>query len=132
MDGGIKLRHVLVAILIGGIVIACGVYQGKKEIAEPNTAQAATNFGTSYEIIEQEPIMIDAEVLIDDPNVILENLLNTPPPPTVIWQRVLMDVSAYCSCEICCERWAKIPVSSGKRTTASGHIIKEGHNFVIS
>ena len=55
MDGRIKLRHVLVAILIGGIAIACGVYQGHKGIdkIEQNVEQ---------EIDAQEKVHWDIEV----------------------------------------------------------------------
>jgi 3D (Asp-Asp-Asp) domain-containing protein len=34
------------------------------------------------------------------------------------------NISAYCTCERCCEKWSKY------RTTASGHKIKKGDRFV--
>jgi len=48
------------------------------------------------------------------------------------WKTVIMNVSAYCPCKICCERWANVPVSSGKRKTASGHTIHVGDKFVAA
>ena len=48
------------------------------------------------------------------------------------WEEKKMEVTAYCACEKCCETWAKIPVSSGKRKTAGGHIIKAGDKFVAA
>ena len=48
------------------------------------------------------------------------------------WDTILMNVSAYCPCEICCEGFASIPVSSGKRKTASGHTIRVGDKFIAS
>jgi len=48
------------------------------------------------------------------------------------WETVEMNVSAYCPCEKCCDHWGKIPVSSGKRKTASGHTIKVGDKFVAA
>jgi len=48
------------------------------------------------------------------------------------WEIIKMNVSAYCPCEKCCEQWAGIPVSSGKRKTASGHTIHVGDKFVAA
>ena len=39
-----------------------------------------------------------------------------------------MNVSAYCLCEKCCGRWAKVH----PRRTASGHIIQPGDHFVAA
>ena len=39
------------------------------------------------------------------------------------WETVKMNVSAYCPCTECCDHWGEVPVSSGKRTTASGRKI---------
>jgi 3D (Asp-Asp-Asp) domain-containing protein len=40
--------------------------------------------------------------------------------------RKIFRVTAYdADCEICCGRYARIPVSSGQRRTASGHIITD-------
>jgi len=38
-------------------------------------------------------------------------------------------VTAYCPCEKCCGKWAKIP---GPRVTANGHKIQEGDKFVAA
>jgi len=39
-----------------------------------------------------------------------------------------MNVSAYCLCEKCCEKWSKVY----PRRTASGHIIKKDDKFVAA
>lgn len=114
MDDKIKIRHALVAILIGGIVIACGVHQGKKEVkaAEQKIdAQEKTHWDIEVKKMESQPMKV---TYIDH------------------WQVVKMRTSAYCPCKICCERWASIPVSSGKRKTASGHTINVGDKFVAA
>jgi len=94
MDDKIRIRHVLVAMLIGFSCIFMGTIKGRQE----------------------------REVL---PNVIIE-------PPTTEWETVTMTVTAYCPCELCCDDWGKILVSSGERKTASKHTIKEGDKFVAA
>lgn len=42
------------------------------------------------------------------------------------------EVTAYCPCSKCCGKWAETPISSGKRRTASGHVIKVGDRFVAA
>jgi 3D (Asp-Asp-Asp) domain-containing protein len=41
-------------------------------------------------------------------------------------------VSGYCPCTVCCDEWGRIPVESGQRRTASGHIIRPGDKFVAA
>ncbi len=57
---------------------------------------------------------------------------STKPKSTEQWKTITMRVTAYCPCNKCCDQWADIPISSGKRKTASGHTIHVGDKFVAA
>lgn len=103
MDGKIGLKHVVVAMLIGFVFIFLGFRQGNREkvLAETN-------------IIIEPPIT--------EPNIVPPI---TEPNDVPEWETIVMNVSAYCPCEICCESFAD-------SITASGYKIKEGDVFVAA
>jgi len=107
MNSRMTLNQVLFALILGAGAILLGVNTGVKQ------AEA--------ELDKEEAIFWAKET---------KKMRETPPVPE--WETVLMNVSAYCSCAKCCERWASIPVSSGKRKTASGHTIHVGDKFVAA
>jgi len=72
--------------------------------------------------LEMKKGKAEQEVL---PNVIIEK-------PVDEWETVAMKVTAYCPCELCCDDWGKILVSSGERKTSSGHTIRKGDKFVAA
>lgn len=118
MEDGIKLRHVLVAIVICGIIISLGYSQVIKEKNEFEKAKEKLGqtldilldtFEKTIEEMESEPNIVEPE-----PNIPVEE-----------WKIVIMDVSAYCPCEICCENFAD-------GITASGHKIQKGDVFVAA
>lgn len=49
-----------------------------------------------------------------------------------IRKKEIWNVSAFCPCAICCESWASVPVSSGRRRTASGHVIRAGDRLIAA
>lgn len=103
MDDKIGLRHVVVAILISCVFIFLGFQQGSKE-----KAFAETN--------------IIIELPTTEPNTVLPI---TEPNDVPEWEIVVMNVSAYCPCSICCGNFAD-------GITASGYKIKEGDVFVAA
>ncbi len=106
MDGKITLNQVLATLCIGGAVMLMAMHHAGNDIAD----------AVEQEIDAQEKVHWDIEVKKMEAE----------------WITIKMDVSAYCPCEICCEQWAGIPVSSGKRKTAGGHTIHVGDKFVAA
>jgi 3D (Asp-Asp-Asp) domain-containing protein len=98
-------KEIVFTFVLAIFAIGLGVWQGKKESQSPKP--------------ELQEVKQQLEEIVADPN-------------TVGWIIIKMDVSAYCPCETCCEQWADIPVSSGKRKTASGHTIHVGDKFVAA
>ena len=103
MNGKIELKHTIVGILIACIFAFGGLRRVKDLSQIQNEVKAGQQAKTYY------PVDVVSE-----------------------WETVLMDASAYCPCTKCCDNWGTIPVSSGKRKTASGHTIKIGDKFVAA
>ncbi len=116
MDGKITLGQISLTLLLGCIPIFFGITAGL-DIKAKDIEQ---------KIDAQEKVFWDIEVKkMEDANDIA-----LPVDPN--WVTIKMNTSAYCPCKICCEQWAGIPVSSGKRKTASGHTIHVGDKFVAA
>lgn len=105
-------NQVLITLCIGGGAILLAMHQAGHE------ADAI-----EQKIDAQEKAHWDIEV---------KKMAEEKPAPKWKWIVVKMEVTAYCPCAKCCEQWAGIPVSSGKRKTASGHTIHVGDKFVAA
>jgi 3D (Asp-Asp-Asp) domain-containing protein len=112
MQDEMKWYHGVVAIVICCVVIFLGTQRGK-ELNQIEAVQAG------QKIDSQEKEFWDKEIVKMRKDI-------------EEWKTVKMNVSAYCPCEICCNGWSKIPISSGERKTASGHTIKIGDKFVAA
>jgi len=113
MRGKITVYQLFVVLCIAGIAFGFGVWRGEQnQIQNQVKIQTDTQKKVAWDIEVKKPET--KEVTVDQ------------------WEIVKMNVSAYCPCEKCCDNWGKIPVSSGKRKTASGHTIKEGDKFVAA
>jgi len=110
MNGKIGLTEIVFTLVVASLTCWFGFYQGAKRVEKQ---------------VEQIDSKVEAEKVTEKMEPKSVELVEK-------WETVTMNVSAYCSCEKCCEQWAAIPVSSGKRTTASGHIIKIGDRFVAA
>jgi len=112
-----KWAPIFITLILGSILIFAGIMKGveerKLEEAKEETSQTIDKLLDALE------------------NTVVGSESNTE-PNAVEWETIVMNVSAYCPCEICCNGWSQIPVSSGKRKTASGHIVKEGDKFIAA
>lgn len=105
----------ILTMIIASIAVGLGLYSGRKE----------------KELIrEKEKLEKTVEKLVDELEKAVEK--TSKEQSSKQWKTVKMNVSAYCPCTKCCETWANIPVSSGKRKTASGHTIHVGDKFVAA
>lgn len=111
MDGKITLNQILLTLVIALIACGMGLRQGRQ-------------IGM-MEALEQQQIDAQEKVAWD---IEVKKMEEVAPK----WEIIKMSVTAYCPCEKCCEKWGKIPVSSGKRKTASGHTIHVGDKFVAA
>jgi 3D (Asp-Asp-Asp) domain-containing protein len=106
-------KEIVFTIIIASFASGVGVWQAKKEVK------------AGIQQFEQR----EKELMDADTKKMQESVKKQASEQ---WKTVKMKVTAYCPCEVCCEQWAKIPVSSGKRKTASGHTIHVGDNFVAA
>lgn len=116
MDGKITLGQILLTLVLGSIPIFFGITAGldckAKDIEQKIDAQEKVIWDIEVQKMEEaKPVALPA-----DPN----------------WVTIKMNTSAYCPCQKCCDDWGKIPVSSGKRKTPSGHTIHVGDKFVAA
>jgi 3D (Asp-Asp-Asp) domain-containing protein len=110
MNPKFSWKEIVFTTFIGGFLIGLVIWQGQTKLNERNRELQESK----QEVKETVGKLVDA----------LEETLK--------WETVKMKVTAYCPCKKCCEQWADIPVSSGKRKTASGHTIKVGDKFVAA
>jgi len=95
MDGKITVNQILFTLILGGLAALWGISDKGSEV-EAN------------------------------PNIIIEPPTTEPNDvPVVEWETIVMNVSAYCPCEICCEDFAD-------GITASGHKIQKGDKFAAA
>ncbi len=108
----------ILTIIIASFAGGYGYYQGKKELEHKR----------KYQELQQEKEKLEKTVneIVVKMGKVAQNLQQDK------WKTVKMNISAYCPCKKCCEQWADIPVSSGKRKTASGHTIHVGDKFVAA
>lgn len=118
----ITFKDVMYTLIFGAIIFGFAFWQGKKECSEKQKLKQELK-ESKQELKETADKLVDA----------LEKAVKkTTPKPTVKWKTISMKVTAYCPCKQCCEQWADVPVSSGKRKTASGHTISKGDKFVAA
>ena len=127
MNPKFSFKEILFTTIIGGLIIGFALWQGQKELNERSRELQETK--TEWKVIEGEKVTVypkNMKFIFSDPNKV------TVTAPKEEWETITMKVTAYCPCEVCCEQWADIPVSSGKRKTASGHTISNGDKFVAA
>jgi len=120
--GKITVNQILFTLCLGGIAMLLGMHSGCKDKAQEMEKQLDVQEKAHWEIEVKK--MEDEKVKTFPINDAIKSEWK--------WIVVKMNTSAYCPCEICCEQWAGIPVSSGKRKTASGHTIHVGDKFVAA
>jgi 3D (Asp-Asp-Asp) domain-containing protein len=112
-------KEILFTTLMGALIFGFVLWQAQKEYNQKQ-----------LELQESKQKLKDAAEKVVD--ALEETVKESTPKPTEEWVTIIMDVSAYCPCAKCCEQWADIPVSSGKRKTASGHTIHIEDKFVAA
>ena len=123
MDGKITWGQVWAALMIAMIACGLGIWQGTRMNVEDQV---------KAQLDAQEKAHWDIEVKKMEAEKVKSFPINDAIKSEWKWIVVKMEVTAYCPCEICCDDWGKIPVSSGKRKTAGGHIIHVGDKFVAA
>ena len=108
-------KEIVFTVIFVGLIMGFAFWQGQKEIEKKQQELQKST---------QQPKQ-KADEVVDA----LEKIVKQP---TEQWKTVKMRVTAYCPCKKCCETWANIPVSSGKRKNASGHTIHVGDKFVAA
>jgi 3D (Asp-Asp-Asp) domain-containing protein len=113
-------KEIVGTLIFGALIFGFAFWQGKKECSEKQKLKQELK-ESKQELKETADKLVKA----------LEAKV-TESKPKEVWKTTSMKVTAYCPCKKCCEQWADVPVSSGKRKTASGHTIHVGDKFVAA